>query len=123
MFVEGGCLCNGTLCNDVSFTFNLQLPSAVNSSEYWGVWKETVWWDLDRYQGGDVSGFSVGIDETIDDFLYIAVTERGANRAWEPPLSLIYPVREDQAGSVLRFEQTVPGFQFRRLPGYVVVGN
>ena len=73
-------MCNGTLCNDVSFTFNLQLPSAVNSSEYWGVWKETVWWDLDRYQGGDVSGFSVGIDETSDDFLYIAVTERGANQ-------------------------------------------
>lgn len=114
MFVEGACLCNGTLCDDVLFTFDLQLPPSVNASEYWQMWRETVWWDLDGYQSpsnewmnpGGLVGFTVDPDPddsgTADRDWMAVDLDQAATRA-----TLFEDVK---AGSALVFTATTEKF-------------
>jgi hypothetical protein len=63
IYLEGGCLCNGQLCDDVMFTFNMSQDDVLWNEKaggggietYQQAWRESVWFDLD----GNQKGFSV----------------------------------------------------------------
>ena len=108
MFLEGGCLCNGELCPDVLFTFNLSLPpsgeTVKDEDAYWETWRETVWWDLD----GNHPGFSVaGASTPEDDLLFFKYGSCTNTLA----LSML-GIDHDQCTSMLRkqlLEEAQPG--------------
>ena len=104
MFVEGACLCNGALCDDVEFTFNMQFPPNMNESEYWRAWQETVWFDLDQYAGSDYRGkvpkFSVNAGGTLlDDFTPVNIKPKSLfENAPEPGQLLDFVSKEPVPG-------------------------
>ena len=75
IYLEGGCLCNGQICDDVMFTFNMSQDDVLwnenagggGLENYLQAWRESVWFDLD----GNQNGFSVpGGTSTGQDVLH-----------------------------------------------------
>lgn len=117
MFLEGACICNGTLCPDVAFTFDLALDNSTvghPSQDFWDRWFSTAWWDFGANKGG--SEFATG--PAFDDNLYAIPS---ASSLGQDVLPLVEPstastatlasdglVKAARAGSFLRFSARAP---------------